>query len=698
MSTTQPPPSATATPLRVPGAVQSHGVLLGLDDELVVVTCSANTVAMLGVEVDAVVGRPFAALVGTDVSARVGARRHEGFPTEPMVVVLGKPEVGLLGGEQVEVRVHASGSRIVVELEPAALSASPSRDFRVTRTAMTRLTAATDLADLTDLLAREVRELTGFDRVMVVRGAGADVGAVVAESHRPDLEPRLGDRFPMPVRPADPAWRNLDQVAFLADVATPAVPLVPPFDPDTGAPFDLTRASLAAVDPTDVERLGADGVTAVLTIAMNVDDQPWGSVVCHHHAGPYRPGHEVRSAAAFFAQVAAHLVSHRERADAREAAALTRVELSQLLARLSASEGPVLDALFADPGLLSVFGASGAANLFDEALRSQGAVPDLETMQEIADLLNTPDSYTSSIDRVAGLDPRLASRSLLADGVLRVGTLGDRWGLWFRTDGVRWQPWHVEAAEDLGRHVNSLLLLRSREQVAMAESMQRSVGLDRAPSFAGVELVACYRPATTYQLGGDWWDAFELDERRLVFAVGDVAGHGVAAASAMTQVRTALRAYLYDGHGPAGSLDRLDHLMDGLLGIGVATALVAVIDRDTGRIEIASAGHPDPLLVAPDGTVSEVELGRRPLLGVGAGKAPLSMLDLADGGMLILFTDGLVERRGLDTDQQTARLMSLAAGGLSPSPLEDVARWSDRVLAELDTPDDDTTILTIRLA
>ena len=695
---TKQPPVSNQDASPVPGVVQAHGVLLALDEHLGVVMCSANTATLLGVEIEDVVGRPLAALVGSDLAARIGALRGGGLPAEPMVVVLTKPEVGRLGREQVEVRVHASGARTVVELEPAVLSAGPDEDFRVTRSAMTRLTAAADLDDLTDLLALEVRELTAFDRVLVVRQGSAGAGVVVAESRRADLAPFLGGGALAATWPPGRCLQELEQPQVLPDVATAPVSMVPPLDPATGAPLDLTHASLAAVDPAWAEGLRAAGIAAAFTIPMVIDDQPWGLVVCHHHAGPHRPHHDVRSAAAFFTQVATHLIAHRERADAREAAALTKSELSQLTARLSASEGPVLDALFADPGLLSVFGASGVANLFEGELRSMGVVPDLEAMQEIADLLNLPGAYASSTDRLAELDGGFSSLSQVADGVLRVGTLGDRWGLWFRTDGARWQPWHVEAAEEIGRHVNSLLLLRSREQVAMAESMQRSVVLDHAPYFDGVELVARYRPATTYALGGDWWDAFELDERQLVFVVGDVAGHGVAAASAMTQVRTALRAYLYDGHGPAGSLDRLDHLMDGLLGVGVATALVAVLDRETGLVEIASAGHLDPLLVSPDGTVHEVPLERRPMLGVGAGESLVSRIDLSDGGLLILFTDGLVERRGSDTEEQVARLMELAGGAIRPAPLEDVALWADLALDELDTPDDDTTILAIRRA
>ncbi len=678
--------------------VQACGVLLSLDADLRVVQCSAVTEPLLGHAPSDLTGRALGEVLDADVAAQVAARCDDGLPAEPWCVVVAGSGGGDLRGSPVEVRVHASGERVVVELEPAGVGASSAGDYTSVRAAMTCLAAASDLGELTDLLANQVRALTGYDRVTVVRYDPEWGSETIAEARREGLGPHLGLRFPAARAPTRTSGPQVEPVQVVADVRSAAVPLVPGADPATGTSLDLSHASLRSMAPGHLDYLRASGVTAALSISIMIDDELWGLIACHHYSGPHRPGHEVRSSAEFFTRVASHLVAHQVRADARDEAARTRAAMAEFTTRLTASEGDVLDAVFSDPAVLEVFGAAGAANLFEGELRTRGVVPDLETLQQIADLLNLSDVYASSTDRLGGLDERLARLAGVADGALRVGTNGDRWGLWLRTDGTRWERWHIEAAEALGRHVSSLLLLRSREQVAMAESMQRSVVLDRAPEFAGVDLVACYRPATSYQLGGDWWDAFELDDRRLVFVVGDVAGHGVVAASAMTQVRAALRAYLYDGHGPAGGLDRLDRLMDGLLDVGVASALVGVIDRSTGVAELASAGHLDPVLVSLDGTAREVPVERRPLLGVGLGTAPLTRVDLSDGSLLILFTDGLVERRGTDTDVQVARLVELAGGALEPRPHDDLPRWADRLLAALDTPDDDTTVLAIRCA
>ncbi len=723
-------------PIHLLGAVQPHGVLLALDADLVVVMTSVNTGAMLGVEVSRVIGRGIAEVVGSGLAALVALRVAEDFPGDPMVVVLDRVRGGVLAGREVDVRVHASGSRVVVEIEELVRSEGTAVSYRSARSAMARLAQMSSIEELAYLVTREVRDLTGFDRVMVYRFDASWNGEVVAETKRSDLNSYFGLHYPATDIPAQ-ARRlyTLNPIRLIADVGCTPVPLSPTFDPGSHGPLDLSFASLRSVSPIHVEYLANMGVSASMSISIVIDDQLWGLIACHHYSGPHRPSQDARSASEFVTQVASHLIAHRERADARDAAVTTQGELSALTGRLSASDGDVLDALFADPAILGLLGATGAAQFFDGVLRTAGVVPPVHLLQRISDTLNEPDRYLTSTSHLAGLDPELAELADVASGVLRVGTLDDRWGLWFRPEqrqvvewggdpsnkrlaaaegadvamsprksfekwqevmhghSAPWVPWHLQAAEELGQHINSLLLLRSREQVAMAESMQRNVVLDRAPGFDGAELVARYRPASSYQLGGDWWDAFELPDRRLAFVVGDVAGHGVAAASAMTQVRTALRAYLYEGHTPARCLDRLDLLIDGLLGVGVATAIVAVLDLTTGQFEIANAGHPAPMHVHAAGGADVIDVEVRPLLGVGTGTAPTQFIDLPAGDTLVLFTDGLVERRGVDLDEGTARLAQLAGGRGAD---EDVEAWADRMLAELDTTDDDTTLLAIR--
>jgi serine phosphatase RsbU (regulator of sigma subunit) len=268
----------------------------------------------------------------------------------------------------------------------------------------------------------------------------------------------------------------------------------------------------------------------------------------------------------------------------------------------------------------------------------------------------------------------------------------DKWREVVRGRSRPWTDTDVEAARDMRARVNGLILKRSRDQIEVAESLQRSVLADGAPSLEGLRVAVRYASAATYQLGGDWWDCVELDGDRVAFVIGDVAGHGVSAVAAMTQVRAALRAYLFAGHETGESLDQLDLFMSALLGEQIASALIVVVDRRARRIEVASAGHPPPLLLPPD-PETELRPVARPVLGLGAGRATVTSVDVPAGTTLLMFTDGLVERRGTDLFESLDLLSRTAGQGPGT---QDLDHWVDRVLADMPAQgDDDTTVVAL---
>ncbi|GAA1125814.1 SpoIIE family protein phosphatase [Nocardioides aquiterrae] len=717
-------------PIHIPGAIQPHGVLVAVDREHRVRMISANSASLLRVEPADAIGRTLSDLAGGTVARAVAEREAVGLPDTPLVLYLDD-------STEVDVRVHRSDTRLVVELEPVGTEGRAALSYHTARGAMARLAGAGSVHDLADHLAHEVRALTGFDRVMVYRFDADWNGEVIAEERRPDLNPFLGLHYPATDIPAQ-ARRlyTVNWTRLIADVGYEPVPLHPVFDPETDAPLDLSFATLRSVSPIHLEYLSNMGVTASMSISIVVDERLWGLVACHHYSGPHRPSQDARAAAEFLGQVASQVVVERERADARESALETQATMAGVTARVSANALSPLETIVADPDLLRLMDARGAALCYDGILTTCGVVPDDETLRSIAAALESPLSYVTQTDSVADLLPELGHVPEAA-GVLRIGSAPDRWLVWVRPEQERvvdwggdptnkqiaasegpevrlsprksfekwqqvvrgrslpWTSWQVDAADALGKHLQGLLLLRSREQIAMAESLQRSVVLDRAPGFTGLDVAARYQPASSYQLGGDWWDAFELSDGRIALAVGDVAGHGVSAASAMTQLRTALRAYLYEGHGPDECLDRLDRLMDGLLDQRVATAVVAVLEPETGRVRIASAGHPQPLLARGAGA-AEVGVTSRPLLGVGWGTSTAAELVLEPGDTLLVYTDGLVEQRGVDLAERMTALTELA-GSSHPGP--DLDHWLDGLLAiQGPEPDDDTTLLAVRLA
>lgn len=231
-------------------------------------------------------------------------------------------------------------------------------------------------------------------------------------------------------------------------------------------------------------------------------------------------------------------------------------------------------------------------------------------------------------------------------------------------------------------------------EVSNVELLQRSLLPDRLPAVDGIQIAARYMPGGA-DVGGDWYDAIPLDGGRVGVAMGDVVGHGIGAASLMGQLRHATRAYALEGHSPAGVLDRLDRLVRSLDGGQMATLLYVVVEPDNGSIHFASAGHVPPLAISPDGEAKYLASAPNPPLGVfeSDGHVELSA-KLEPGSTIVLYTDGLVEERGVSIDQGLDALR-LAAAQDTCHPDELCDRLVDAMLA-IHPANDDIAVLALR--
>lgn len=249
------------------------------------------------------------------------------------------------------------------------------------------------------------------------------------------------------------------------------------------------------------------------------------------------------------------------------------------------------------------------------------------------------------------------------------------------------------------RRDDALALYASEHQVA--ETLQRSL-LPRLPTIAGLELAARYLAGGRGQeVGGDWFDAFPIGPDRVGIAVGDVIGHDLAAASAMAQIRAALRAYAVDGDPPATVMNRLDRLVDDLGLTQLVTVVYGVLGppaQDGSRtLTYSNAGHLPPLLRGPTGDVRSLVEGESVVIG-----APITIeheqvqVKLESGSTLLLFTDGLVEDPARPIDDTLDELAAKLAGEHPEDGLEEMC---ERVLASSleRTLRDDIALLAIRL-
>ncbi|WP_432541968.1 SpoIIE family protein phosphatase [Kineococcus sp. SYSU DK002] len=259
-----------------------------------------------------------------------------------------------------------------------------------------------------------------------------------------------------------------------------------------------------------------------------------------------------------------------------------------------------------------------------------------------------------------------------------------------------------EVADRAGLALDNARLYGQQQHVA--EGLQRSL-LSAPVAPDDLQVVVRYRPAAhAAQVGGDWYDAFPQPDGATVLVIGDVVGHDITAAAAMSQVRSLLRGIAHhSGQGPAAVLTGLDAAMQGLALDTTATALVARVeqgpqDRERGvvRFRWSSAGHPAPLLLAPDGTVTALTgRGHDLLLGLDPRTPRVDEeTTLGPGATVLLHTDGLVERREQDYDDGVRRLREVVLD-LAGESLDDLC---DGVLARLlpERAEDDVAIVAVR--
>jgi len=305
---------------------------------------------------------------------------------------------------------------------------------------------------------------------------------------------------------------------------------------------------------------------------------------------------------------------------------------------------------------------------------------------------------------------------------------------WRAQDSPSFEDEDVSFAEELAARAAVCIdnARRYTREHAMAVTLQHSLLPRALPEQSALDVAYRYLPAQA-GVGGDWFDVIPLSGTRVALVVGDVVGHGLHAAATMGRLRTAVHNFAGLDMPVEELLGRLDELVaqidaEEVVGaqdeqgmITGATCQYAVYDPTSGRLAIATAGHPGPAVVRPDGTVDFPELPVSPPLGLGAGlPVETAELTVPEGSRLVLYTDGLIEDRTRDLDAGLEALRDALAGPgrtpeatcaavmeamLSDRPRDDIAllvartrRLGPEQVAEWDVPRDPAAVAPVRSA
>jgi anti-sigma regulatory factor (Ser/Thr protein kinase) len=242
----------------------------------------------------------------------------------------------------------------------------------------------------------------------------------------------------------------------------------------------------------------------------------------------------------------------------------------------------------------------------------------------------------------------------------------------------------------LGQGLNRVYQLDEQRETAVA--LQHAM---LGPATLPEGFAVRYHPASRpLQVGGDWYDVVDLQDGRVALTVGDCVGHGLAAATVMGQLRSACRALLLEQASPSAALAGLDRFAARLPGASCTTAFCAVLTLETGALVYSSAGHPPPVLACADGTTVMLDGGRGLPLAVRPGRPrPEATLTVPARGTLLLYTDGLVERRGSSLDGGMARAADLVKDGRAEFVDELAEQLMDRLEPIGGYPDDVALLL-----
>ena len=292
-------------PIHRPGAIQPHGALIALDNEGRVLSRSANLVAIAGLDV-----LPGSRLDGEQLGGDVLNLIAEGLASSDHWA---NSVESVLMERLFDVVAHRHQQVLYLEFEPRRSASGSFSQFALyAQRIIIQMQNRHDVDALLSRVTDEIRNMTGYDRVMAYRFRPDLSGEVIAEAHREDLESYLGQRYPASDIPAQARLLYIQNpIRLIADVAYEPAPLTPALDPRTEKPFDLSFSALRSVSPIHCEYLTNMGVRASMSVSIVVGGKLWGLFSCHHMT-PKAIAHPLRMSFQVISQVCSALVERLE--------------------------------------------------------------------------------------------------------------------------------------------------------------------------------------------------------------------------------------------------------------------------------------------------------------------------------------------------------------------------------------------------
>ena len=370
-------------PIHIPNLIQPHGVLLAISaDTYNILQVSLNTKEILGIEPQKLLDRPLEKLLGQQQVESIKQCLLEDFNSvNPLPIELVRDENALF----FDAIVHRDGELIIVELEPS--SSKQRADFndfyRLIKNPINRLQKTNTLEELCNTLAREIKLITGFDRVMVYRFNQDGSGNVIAEVAEADLEPFLGLRYPATDIPKQAKYLyTLNLLRLIPDVKYEPVGITPQLNPLTNEPLNMGMAVLRGVSPLHTEYLDNMGVSASMSVSLVKDKKLWGLIACHHYT-PRLVSYEIRTVCEFIGQMISFELAARENSQDSDYKMKLKSMQSEFVTNISQGEELEVSLTKNAQSLLDLVGAEGVALSLGKEIALIGKTPETEEVEKL---------------------------------------------------------------------------------------------------------------------------------------------------------------------------------------------------------------------------------------------------------------------------------------------------------------------------
>lgn len=490
MSHTPPASPVTLTncdtePIHIPGLIQPHGVLLALSPhDLTIQQISANCQELLGISAQEALGKSLGNLLEAP-SAKVTLEELQKLRSSSKPSYL--PSVESKGNDQVfDAIAHRSISGpIILELEPANSNAARAgiELYRLVDNSNAALQHCKTLHEMYDACARQVRTISGFDRVMIYRFNPEWHGEVIAEARREDLEPFLGLHYPasdIPVQARILYSKN--RLRFIPHCSYKPSPVVPTLLPGTQMPLDLSFSVLRSVSPIHLEYLANMGVGASMSISLMKSDRLWGLIACHNYSPRLVP-YNIRTACELLGRTMSLELTTKEDQELAAYSEQMKSTRERLFDRLSSETNIHTALLSGAPNLMNFIDATGAAILVDDEIHRIGQTPGPDEMNQIAEFVQQHAEDGIYATDAAGEKLHHGTLDIVAAGVLGITLTSVRrlQILWFRPEQVRTVDWAGDPSKNVAKGSQGVRL-SPRGSFALWKETVRGHSLPWAPS------------------------------------------------------------------------------------------------------------------------------------------------------------------------------------------------------------------------